>query len=229
MSKETNINNIIEKIEEKLDNTGWTSVIGQWLRSEDHLNVVKALKAMKGKGLRFTPKYSDVFNSLVYCPIGNVKVVVIGQDPYPQPDVADGIAFSCSKKGKPEASLRYIFKALETPDADPDLKRWAEQGVLLLNTAMTVEVGNVGSHYDMWKPFMSLLLTEISNTIPNVCVVGMGKKAQEWLGYFPFAHKIEVSHPASAAYRKGGTWDHQDVFSRINKYLEWQKKDLIVW
>ena len=154
---------------------------------------------------------------------------MIGQDPYPQPDVADGIAFSCSKKGKPEASLRYIFKALDTPDADPNLKRWSDQGVLLLNTAMTVEVNNVGSHYDMWKPFMSSLLTEISNLRPDIIVVGLGKKAQEWLSYFPFGTKLEVSHPASAAYRKGGTWDHQNVFNRINEYLTWQGKDLIKW
>jgi len=226
---EPNIIYIISKIKEKVSSSDWAPILNPWLDSTDHYNVVKALKSANESGVRFTPRYGDAYNAFLHCPVDQLKVVMIGQDPYPQPDVADGIAFSCSKKGKPEASLRYIFKALDTPDADPDLRRWADQGVLLLNTAMTVEVNNVGSHYDMWKPFMSSLLTEISNLRPDIIVVGLGKKAQEWLSYFPFATKLEVSHPASAAYRKGGTWDHQNVFNRINEYLTWQGKDLIKW
>lgn len=227
--EDPNIINIISKTKEKVGQSDWSSILGSWLDSDDHINVVKSLRAVNSRGLNFTPKYGDVFNAFINCPISELKVVMIGQDPYPQPGVADGIAFSCSKKGTPEASLRYIFKALDTPDADPDLKRWAQQGVLLLNTAMTVEVGNVGSHYDMWKPFMSYLLTEISNMKPDIIVVGLGKKAQDWLSYFPFGHILKVSHPASAAYRKGGTWDHDDIFNRINKALSWQNKDLINW
>ena len=226
---EPNIIYIISKIKEKVSSSDWAPILNPWLDSTDHYNVVKALKSANESGVRFTPRYGDAYNAFLHCPVDQLKVVMIGQDPYPQPDVADGIAFSCSKKGKPEASLRYIFKALDTPDADPDLKRWADQGVLLLNTAMTVEVNNVGSHYDMWKPFMSSLLTEISNLRPDIIVVGLGKKAQEWLSYFPFGTRLEVSHPASAAYRKGGTWDHQNVFNRINEYLTWQGKDLIKW
>ena len=226
---EPNIIYIISKIKEKVSSSDWAPILNPWLDSTDHYNVVKALKSANESGVRFTPRYGDAYNAFLHCPVDQLKVVMIGQDPYPQPDVADGIAFSCSKKGKPEASLRYIFKALDTPDADPDLKRWSDQGVLLLNTAMTVEVNNVGSHYDMWKPFMSSLLTEISNLRPDIIVVGLGKKAQEWLSYFPFGTKLEVSHPASAAYRKGGTWDHQNVFNRINEYLTWQGKDLIKW
>lgn len=226
---EPNIIYIISKIKEKVSSSDWAPILNPWLDSTDHYNVVKALKSANESGVRFTPRYGDAYNAFLHCPVDQLKVVMIGQDPYPQPDVADGIAFSCSRKGKPEASLRYIFKALDTPDADPDLKRWADQGVLLLNTAMTVEVNNVGSHYDMWKPFMSSLLTEISNLRPDIIVVGLGKKAQEWLSYFPFGTKLEVSHPASAAYRKGGTWDHQNVFNRINEYLTWQGKDLIKW
>ena len=226
---EPNIIYIISKIKEKVSSSDWAPILNPWLDSTDHYNVVKALKSANESGVRFTPRYGDAYNAFLHCPVDQLKVVMIGQDPYPQPDVADGIAFSCSRKGKPEASLRYIFKALDTPDADPDLRRWADQGVLLLNTAMTVEVNNVGSHYDMWKPFMSSLLTEISNLRPDIIVVGLGKKAQEWLSYFPFGTKLEVSHPASAAYRKGGTWDHQNVFNRINEYLTWQGKDLIKW
>ena len=226
---EPNIIYIISKIKEKVSSSDWAPILNPWLDSTDHYNVVKALKSANESGVRFTPRYGDAYNAFLHCPVDQLKVVMIGQDPYPQPDVADGIAFSCSKKGKPEASLRYIFKALDTPDADPDLKRWADQGVLLLNTAMTVEVNNVGSHYDMWKPFMSSLLTEISNLRPDIIVVGLGKKAQEWLSYFPFGTKLEVSHPASAAYRKGGTWDHQNEFNRKNEYLTRQGKDLSKW
>ena len=226
---EPNIIYIINKIKEKVSSSDWAPILNPWLDSTDHYNVVKALKSANESGVRFTPRYGDAYNAFLHCPVDQLKVVMIGQDPYPQPDVADGIAFSCSRKGKPEASLRYIFNALDTPNADPDLKRWSDQGVLLLNTAMTVEVNNVGSHYDMWKPFMSSLLTEISNLRPDIIVVGLGKKAQEWLSYFPFGTKLEVSHPASAAYRKGGTWDHQNVFNRINEYLTWQGKDLIKW
>ena len=165
-------------------------------------------------------------NAFVECPYDDLKVIVIGQDPYPQLGVADGIAFSCSNKGKAEKSLQYINKALGTDHVD--LRIWANQGVLLLNTAFTVEVNKIGSHMNMWKPFVEYLFDLINRHKRDIPVIMMGRKAEEWQVNLSNQKLYKVSHPASAAYR-GGEWDCKNVFEEVNKELVKQQKDRITW
>ena len=122
-------------------------------------------------------------------PYKEIKVIVIGQDPYPQLGSADGIAFSCSKKGKAEKSLQYILKALNDEQGDVDLRRWSNQGVLLLNTAFTCEINSIGSHINLWKPFAIYLFELLNRHHKNVPVIMMGKKAEDWQVY-PFKPKV---------------------------------------
>ena len=160
-----------------------------------------------------------------------MKVVFVGQDPYPQQDVADGISFSCSKTMKEQPSLRYIFDELKNqyPDAsrDTDLRRWSNQGVLMLNTAMTVQIGKIGSHYSIWNKFTNFLFNEL-NKRDDLIVVLLGKKAEAWGKNLNNNIIFNVPHPASAAY-KGGKWDSKDVFNKINEELNKQGKGLINW
>ena len=157
---EINIETLRETLNEKLVVSGWDKMLTPYTNGLSFDHIMNTLVDNVNDGKRFTPRFKDVFNAFYECPYDKVKVVIVGQDPYPQLGVADGIAFSCSRKGKTEKSLQYIFKALydgEYEGHDNDLRRWANQGVLLLNTAFTCQVNKIGSHYAIWKSFTEYL------------------------------------------------------------------------
>jgi len=231
-----NIADIQEKMLDKLKAAGWGDIFSSMINSEEFHKLIYKLKTEAEEERRFTPKLKDLFRAFEECPYDKLKVIFIGQDPYPQLGVADGIAFSCSFNDKPQPSLRYIFKALEEQYThirhedllyNPcDLKRWANQGVLMLNTAFTVQIGKIGSHYDLWKPFTHHILQSINREFKDLQVVLLGKKAEEWQLRLDKQIIHKVAHPASAAY-KGGKWDSQNVFRNINDSFEY--RDRIIW
>lgn len=223
---EVDIEQLRDSVNSTLVESGWDKMLSIFVNGLDFDYIVNNLVDCVNAGKRFTPKFKDIFNAFKECPYDDLKVVIVGQDPYPQLGVADGIAFSCSNKGKAEKSLQYINKALGTDHTD--LRYWANQGVLLINTALTVQINSIGSHYNLWKPFTSYLFDTINKVKPDTIFVLMGNKAQEWKVLIPNCEKIKCSHPASAAYR-GGDWDHNDVFNKVNKVLEKQNKTLINW
>lgn len=227
-----NINNIIEKFESKLKNTGWEPIFKTFFESEIFQTVIYKLKDDAENDRRFTPKLKDIFNSFIYCPYDKLKVIIIGQDPYPQINVADGISFSCSYTNKEQPSLRYIFDELQqqypNSSRDTDLKRWSEQGVLMLNTAFTVQIGKTGSHYELWKPFTHHILQSINRDFKKLPVALLGKKAEEWQIRLNSQNIMKVPHPASAAY-KGGKWDSKNLFININDALKEQGNTMISW
>lgn len=220
------INNLREKLIEKIEPAGWEPALSPFINGLSFDIIMNSLVSLVESGRRFTPKFKDIMNAFVECPYDDLKVIVIGQDPYPQLGVADGIAFSCSRKGKIEKSLQYINKAAGTNHID--LRCWANQGVLLLNTAFTCEVNKIGSHYNLWKPYVEYLFDLINKHKKDLPVVMMGRKAEEWERYFSNHTLFKVTHPASAAYR-GGEWDCKDVFNKVNDHLEKHGKDRIVW
>tara|TARA_R110000782_G_scaffold111188_1_gene200872 strand:+ start:369 stop:1052 length:684 start_codon:yes stop_codon:yes gene_type:complete len=224
------LNILKEKLKLDVKKGNWDDILLPFINSKAYDDVTTSLVSLVEGGQRFTPQFKDIFNAFKECDYDNLKVVIVGQDPYPQLDVADGIAFSCSKKGKTEKSLQYIFKALygEYEGYNNDLRRWANQGVLLINTALTVEVNKIGSHYWNWKPFTEYLFTEINKNNKDIVFILMGKKAESWQLLLPNQIILKCSHPASAAYR-GGVWDSNDVFMKANSELKKQGKTLISW
>lgn len=233
-----NIHNIRKKFKDQLSNTGWNKIMDPIIDSEEFETTIYTLKSYVENNQRFTPKLSEVFNAFINCPYDKLKVIIIGQDPYPQLGVADGIAFSCSKVEKPQPSLRYIFQELEreyvafrTNDLlyNPlDLKVWSKQGVLMLNTAFTVEIGKIGSHYGVWKPITKMILDSINNDKSDLAVALLGKKAEEWHLRLNKQEIFKAPHPASAAY-KGGKWDSKGIFRNINEHLYSKKWKPIIW
>ena len=226
------IKEIQEKFIDKLDD--WGLILWNTIHSPVFVEPIEALMADSKEGKKFTPKFKDLFKAYELCKYNDLKVVIVGQDPYPQEGVADGIAFSCSKTNKEQPSLRYIFDELQTqyPDAtrDCDLSRWAKQGVLMLNTALTCEVDNIGAHVNIWKDFTKAMICHILNDHHNnVEFVFMGAKAK------PFAKLLNngiskhfVAHPAAAAYR-GGKWDSNNLFKKINENLINNGHEPIKW
>ena len=130
------INILRDNLNGKLENSGWDRMLSPYVNGLSFDYIMNKLRDSVEQGLRFTPKFKDVFNGFYECPYDDLKVVIVGQDPYPQLGVADGIAFSCSRKGKAEKSLQYILKALEDENGDVNLKRWSNQGVLLQNMSL---------------------------------------------------------------------------------------------
>lgn len=222
----------VDALKNQVKNTGWEGILIPYLNSESFYNTLGKLVKFVDEGKRFTPPMKDWFKSFVECSYDNTKVVFIGQDPYPQLGVADGISFSCSKTMKEQPSLRHIFNSIEKQypnfDRNPDLTRWANQGVLMLNTALTVEINKIGSHYSLWHTFTTGLLNSLNSYPDRLIIVLLGKKAQEWQKLLPNHDIIQVVHPAAAAY-KGGVWDDKNLFLNINEMLKQRGKTLINW
>jgi uracil-DNA glycosylase len=231
---EVNINHIRERFISKIKNTGWSHILDPIILSPEFDILISKLKTEVDNDRRFTPKLKYLFNAFIHCPYKDLKVVFVGQDPYPQIDVADGIAFSCSLTGKAQPSLRYIFQELngsQWDSLDPDLSRWSKQGVLMLNTALTVQIGKIGSHYSLWKDIMTQILTAINTENKDLVVALLGKKAEEWETHFNSHNQqkvFKVAHPASAAY-KGGNWNSDNLFKKINNQLNKHNKKQIKW
>jgi uracil-DNA glycosylase len=222
---------IKQKMFDKLKHNGWDKVLKSFIFSSEFDDIIIKLKTLTEADKRFTPPLKQVFRAFEECPYDQLQVVIVGQDPYPQLGVADGISFSCSNIGKIQPSLKFIFEEIERtvyqefPSyQEPDLKRWANQGILMLNTALTVEVGKIGSHYDIWKPFTAYLLDYLNSNKKTLVYLYMGKKAQEWSDMTDDTDNIKffVKHPASAAYN-GSKWDSNNVFIEIQKHKQ------IIW
>lgn len=234
------------KLYENLKSSGWADKLKTFLLSNEFKAILVELYSQSSQGNRFTPVLKDVFKAFQECPYPELKVVIIGQDPYPQLGIADGIAFSCSYSKKEQPSLRYIFDEIERTvynqsdirnenclpreSYDTDLKRWSNQGVLLLNTALTCEINKIGSHIDLWKPFIIYLLDMLNNYNSGIIYVFLGNKAKEWHKHISINnYKCFCSHPASAAYAAKKAWDSGNVFNQINKILIGLYGEKILW
>jgi uracil-DNA glycosylase len=228
----------------KQSDSGWDNLLKGFLLSTDFDNAIETLYKLVEEGERFTPPLKTIFRAFETCPLLKLKVIVVGQDPYPQLGVADGISFSCGNTMKKEASLRYIHDAIArtvydnkelSKDMSPDLIHWSNQGVLMLNTSLTTEVGKIGKHFHIWKPFTNYLIDMLNHVSvyehksPFIWVF-LGKKAQEFKELLhPSQIIIEASHPASAAYAKQKEWDCNNLFNRVNEELSKLHKSKILW
>lgn len=241
--QEINVQDIRDKLYNKLKPSGWAEKLRGFILSSDFEKIINTLHKETLEGKRFTPVLKQVFRCFEECPYRELKVIFIGQDPYPQPPiipgglpVADGITFSCSNTLKPEASLRYIFKELEDTiyhegyTWDPDLKRWSNQGILLINTALTTHLGQVGAHYSLWQPFISYVFDMITTSCSGLIYVFIGRQAEMWAKSIPSNnYKITVVHPAAAAYKKSEKWDSDNLFNKINNILLKSNNLKIIW
>lgn len=238
MIQTVDLDEIKEKLIDKLKASGWAAKLKGFVQSSDMDKILKTLYDTREAGKRFTPPLKQVFKAFEECPVSDLKVVIIGQDPYPQLGVADGMAFSCGNTQKPQPSLKHMFEALQStvyipngdiPETNPDLTRWANQGVLLLNRALTCEVDKIGSHYDIWHDFVMYTIDMLSLTNSGLIFILLGAKAQELESVIgPNHYILTASHPASAAYTKT-VWDCNDVFNKTNEIITKNNgKDFII-
>ena len=237
MKATLNIDNIKNKLYKKLIPSGWARILKGFIYSAEFEKIIRELAKQTGEGKRFTPILKDMFRAFEECPYNRLKVIVVGQDPYPTSGVADGIAFSCKNTPNLQPSIRYILTAINdtvyegnATSSDKDLTRWANQGVLLLNTALTTTVGKSGQHFKIWQPFCAYLFDWLNWYNPGIVYIYTGKKAEEWRDSISDNnYKLITTHPASAAYNKQQQWECNNVFNEVNRILYNVYGSKIIW
>jgi uracil-DNA glycosylase len=237
MKEKLELDKIVDKLYEDLVLSGWARVLRSFLYSSDFKNIIQTLAQESWADKRFTPPIRDVFRAFKECPYDELKVVVVGQDPYPSINIADGIAFSCSKTMKLQPSLKFMLDEVnrtvyngEYISNSPDLTRWANQGILMLNTALTTQINKVGVHYNIWKPFLNYLFDFLSNYNNGLVYIYMGKEASTWADSLnDNCYKLFCAHPASAIYNKFRSWDSKDVFPTAQKIVQENYNYSIIW
>ena len=193
------------------------------------------LLAEKNAGKTIYPKGSEIFNALNTTLFDDVKVVIIGQDPYHGPSQAHGLSFSVRKGQKTPPSLQNIYKELQTDlnctiPNHGELLDWATQGVLLLNAILTVEGNKAASHHNRgWEQFTNAVIEELNYSKENLVFMLWGKYAQE-KGSIIDANKhmvLRAAHPSPfSAYNGFFGCKH---FSQCNTFLQKNGKEAIDW
>ena len=171
------------------------------------------------------PRYEDIYKALEATPFEEVKVVILGQDPYHGPGQADGLAFSVPNGTKVPPSLRNIFKELCTDlnvpaPSQTDLMLWAKQGVLLLNTCLTVFEGEPLSHAKFgWDIFTDKVLQRISSEKDGIVFILWGANAQKKLHFIDLNRHfvVQSAHPSPLSAHRG--FFGSRPFSKTNDYL----------
>ena len=216
---------------------------GDWSKVVDLKEADKIMKKLSSSHSRVCPQLKDIFKAFRLCPLDRLRAVCIGLDPYPTlrngKPVATGIAFANSSDTPEERyspSLEVLRESVidytlphNTINFDPSLEKWEAQGVLLLNSALSCEVGRVGSHTLLWKPFITSLLTNLSRHLTGIVYVLMGNQAQSLEPYInkQFNHIIRIRHPSYYARQK--TRMPSDVWRQVNDILIGQNGYGIKW
>jgi uracil-DNA glycosylase len=181
------------------------------------------------------PNREDIFNALKYTSCEDTKVVILGQDPYHGPGQAHGLSFSVQPEVSSPPSLINIFKELKNDlgcyiPNNGYLKSWADQGVLLLNTILTVREGQPNSHKNIgWHLFTDKIIELINSKEQPVVFILWGKNAQskESLITNKNHYIIKSAHPSPLSARRG--FFDSKPFSKTNEFLQTKDMDLIDW
>lgn len=218
----------------KIDKS-WLDVIGDEF-DKPYMKILKDfLKKEKEAGRVIFPKGSEIFNALNTTKFDDVRVVIIGQDPYHGPGQAHGLSFSVPKGVRPPPSLLNIYKELQleygTPiPSDGDLTGWAEQGVLLLNATLTVQQAMAGSHQKKgWEEFTDAVIRAVNERHEHVVFMLWGSYAQK-KGAFIDRRKhlvLESVHPSPLSAHRGFLGCGH--FKKANEYLEAHRRQIVDW
>ena len=181
------------------------------------------------------PSGNLIFNAFNRCPLENLKVVILGQDPYHGPGQAHGLCFSVKEGVSLPPSLINIFKEIEQDIGIPvpengNLERWADQGVLLLNATLTVRAHQAGSHQNKgWEEFTDSVINLLANDKDNMVFLLWGSYAQRKAAFVDRKKHLvlESVHPSPLSANNGFFGNHH--FSKTNQYLEQHNLKPITW
>ena len=212
---------------------------GDWMKVLDRNETMKIMGWLRTVNKEtLCPNIKDVFKAFKLCPYNKCRVIFMGQDPYPQRGVAQGVLFGNSSdtpEDKLSPSLQVIKESVinfEIPHNlitfDPTLESWAKQGILMINSALTTEVDKIGVHMMKWRPFMIAFLKQMSVLNPGIIYVLFGSQAQI---LEPYVNKnnyvLKIEHPAYFARTNKKMPYH--IWKDINKILYDLHGERIEW
>lgn len=216
--------------------SSWLALLKEEFDKDYMKSLKEFLKEEKNNQQIIYPKGSDIFRAFDLTPFQDVKVVILGQDPYHGAHQAHGLSFSVQKGFKQPPSLQNIFKELVTDIpgfAIPnhgDLTEWAKQGVLLLNATLTVSAGKAGSHQNKgWENFTDKVIETLSNQREGLIFILWGRFAQakEYLINQEKHYIIKSAHPSPFSAYSG--FFGSKPFSKTNEILKKMNKTEINW
>jgi uracil-DNA glycosylase len=206
-----------------------------FFRSGAAASIAARIDAARAEGAEITPPSGMVFEALLRTPFERVKVVILGQDPYPRRGDAHGLAFSFVGSGRMPPSLKAILAemARDTGSALPatgDLGDWARQGVLLLNVALTTVQGRSGAHMRLgWEQLTAEVVTKVSAERPAVIFMLWGATARFWAEQVDRNRHLvlECGHPSPLNRKRD--FAGSGHFTRANEWLLQQGEEPIAW
>ncbi len=212
----------------------WLTHLADEFEKPYMLSLKAFLQSQVDQKKTYYPPNKLIFNALNSTPLSDVKVVILGQDPYHGPGQAHGLSFSVSNAVKPPPSLVNIFKEINSDlgiiNKQGDLTSWATQGVMLLNSVLTVEAANAGSHQQQgWEAFTDCVIQLINDQCESVVFMLWGSYAQK-KGRLVDAKKhlvLQAPHPSPLSAYRGFFGCHH--FSLCNEYLAKNDKKTINW
>jgi uracil-DNA glycosylase len=214
----------------------WLAVLQDEFEQDYLKNLKQFLLEERKKGKIIYPKSEDIFNAFTLTPFHQVKVVILGQDPYHGPNQAHGLSFSVAEGSKFPPSLQNIFKELATdiqgfekPDSG-NLSAWAKQGVLLLNASLTVAAGKAGSHQDQgWEQFTDKVIATLSQEKENIIFILWGKFAQAKEKLIDESKHFIIKSPHPSPFSAYSGFFGSKPFSTVNNILKKLGKAPIHW
>ncbi|TWR31680.1 uracil-DNA glycosylase [Mucilaginibacter pallidiroseus] len=214
----------------------WMRVLGPEFEKPYMVELKNFLKQEKAAGYTIYPKGSEYFNAFNTTPFDDVKVVIIGQDPYPGVGQAHGLSFSVQKGVAIPRSLNNIYKELATDipgfkmPSHGNLSKWAEQGVLLLNATLTLRAGESNSHSKKgWEKFTDAAIKKLSDEKTGIVFILWGAYAQSKVAIIDTSkhHILKSVHPSPLSVERG-FWGSKP-FSKTNELLIKEGKTPIDW
>ncbi|MDD7011162.1 MAG: uracil-DNA glycosylase [Candidatus Cryptobacteroides sp.] len=212
----------------------WKKALAEEFDKPYFRELVAELHREKQAGITVYPPGGSIFKAFDLCPLDKVKVVILGQDPYHNPGQAMGLSFSVPEGVAAPPSLKNIFKEIESDlgirmSGSTDLTPWARQGVLLLNSVLTVRAGAAASHSGLgWQEFTDAVIRIISETQDGVVFLLWGNYAKTKAPLIDISrhHILAAAHPSPLA---RGAFFGCRHFSRANEILEYEGKSPIDW
>ena len=205
--------------------TNWKEVVKKYAIKDTKpiLNIIQEEREKFNQLATVFPSPDNIFRCFNYFNVEDTRVVIIGQDPYHGKSQANGLCFSVNKNVKTPPSLRNIYKLL---NKESDLTTWSQQGILMLNSALTVLEKNPGSHMKYWIKFTKNIIEYINNNTTNVIFVAWGSFALNLLENIDKEkhHVLVSSHPSPLSCNRPLNvylpFIKSDIFTKINNLLE---------
>jgi uracil-DNA glycosylase len=222
-------------LEKSLSNlkTNWVPLISSCLKKYSEIDSKLSEEQENFEGLsEIYPPIDLIFNCFNYFNVEETKVVILGQDPYHQPNQAMGLSFSVPNNVKIPPSLVNIFKEIQnnfnSKPSNGNLEFWAKQGVLLLNNTLTVRQSSPNSHLKIWKGFTQEILNKMLEVNKDVIFLVWGGNAKKCIEKLQIKYTLKSNHPSPLSANRGG-WFGCEHFKECNRILKELNEEEINW